>query len=198
MKTPTIFHHYKVNVFNVAIDQRLAELEDRFSSQATELLSLCASLDPRLDIFNIDNICTLVEKYYPVDFSSQERAQLECQLPHFQIDVCNSPELKELSTLAALTSGLFKTGKYSSYPMVDRLLRLVLTLPVSTATTERCFSAMKLTKTHLICTMGDGFLRDCLVIYIEKELAASISTDDIITAYDLATSRRAKFKLIDM
>jgi len=42
--------------------------------------------------------------------------------------------------------------------------------------------------------MGDGFLRDCLVIYIEKELAASISTDDIITAYDLAASRKAKFK----
>jgi len=79
----TTFHHYKVDVFNVAIDQQLVELEDRFSSQATELLSLCASLDPRLDTFNIDNICTLVEKYYPADFSSQERAQLECQLPHF-------------------------------------------------------------------------------------------------------------------
>jgi len=194
----TAFHHYKVDVFNVAIDQQLVELEDRFSSQATELLSLCASLDSRLDTFNIDNICTLVEKYYPVDFSSQERAQLECQLPHFQIDVCNSPELKELSTLAVVTSELFKTGKYSSYPMVDRLLRLVLTLSVSTATTERCFLAMKLAKTRLRCTMGDGFLRDCLVIYIEKELAASISTDDIITTSDLAVSRRAKFKLIDM
>jgi hypothetical protein len=46
--------------------------------------------------------------------------------------------------------------------------------------------------------MGDSFLRDCLVIYIEKELAASISTNDIIMAYDLAASRRSKFKLIDM
>ena len=82
--------------------------------------------------------------------------------------------------------------------MVDRLLRLVLTLPVSTATTERCFLAMKLAKTRLTCTMGDGFPRDCLVIYIKKELAASISTDDIITTSDLAVSRRAKFKLIDM
>ena len=79
----TSFHHYKVDVFNVAVHQQLVELEDRFSSQATELLSLCTSLDPRLDTFNIDNICTLVEKYYPADFSSQERAQLECQLPQF-------------------------------------------------------------------------------------------------------------------
>jgi hypothetical protein len=80
--------------------------------------------------------------------------------------------------------------------MVDRLLRLVLTLPVSTASTERCFSAMKLVKTRLRCTMGDEFLRDCLVLYIEKELAASISTNGIIDEYALVASRRAK--LIDM
>lgn len=36
-----------MDVFNVAIDQKLSELEDRFDSQATELLDLCASLDPR-------------------------------------------------------------------------------------------------------------------------------------------------------
>ena len=78
------------------------------------------------------------------------------------------------------------------------MLRLVLTLSISTATVERIFPGMKVMKTRLRTTMGDGFARDCLVIYIEKELAASISTDDIITAYDLAASRRAKFKLIDM
>ena len=70
----TTLHHYKIDVFNVAIDQQLIELEDRFSSQATELLSLCASLDPRLDSFDRSKISTLVEKYYPADFSNLERA----------------------------------------------------------------------------------------------------------------------------
>jgi hypothetical protein len=80
--------------------------------------------------------------------------------------------------------------------MVDRLLRLVLTLLVSTASTERCFSTMKLVKTCLTCTMGDEFLRDCLILYIEKELAASISTNEITDEYALVASRIAK--LIDM
>jgi hypothetical protein len=44
--------------------------------------------------------------------------------------------------------------------------------------------------------MGDEFLRDCLVLYIEKELAASINTNEIIDEYALVASRRAK--LIDM
>ncbi|XP_044337659.1 zinc finger MYM-type protein 1-like [Triticum aestivum] len=79
----TTLHHYKVDVFSVAIDQQLSELNDRFSTQATELLTLCSSLDPRHESFDIPKISTLAEKYYPADFSSQELAQLESQLPHF-------------------------------------------------------------------------------------------------------------------
>jgi hypothetical protein len=79
-----------------------------------------------------------------------------------------------------------------------RLLRLLLTLPVSTATTERAFSAMKFVKTRLRSEMGDAYLRDYLVVYIERELAAMISFDDIIKAYDLANTRRAKFKITEM
>ncbi|XP_024316455.1 zinc finger MYM-type protein 1-like isoform X2 [Brachypodium distachyon] len=107
----TTLHHYKVDVFHVAIDQQVVELNNRFGVQSTELLTLCASLDPRLDSFDISNICSLVEKFYPADFSTQERAQLESQLPHFQLDVCNHPELKCVPSLADLTVGLAKTGE---------------------------------------------------------------------------------------
>ena len=92
----TVIHHYKVDVFNVAIDQQVIELNDRFSSQVTELLDLCSSLDPRHDAFDKSKICTLVEKFYPADFSSQERDRLECELPHFQLDTLNHPEIKKL------------------------------------------------------------------------------------------------------
>jgi hypothetical protein len=72
---------------------------------------------------------------------------------------------------------------------MNRLIRLVLTLPVSTATTERAFSAMKLVKSRLRNKMEDGFLRDCLVTYIEKEIAIEISTDTIIDIFDEAPRR---------
>jgi hypothetical protein len=97
----------------------------------------------------------------------------------------------------AQPSGLVKLGKNSSYPMVDKL-RLLLTLPVSTATTERAFSAIKFVKTRLRRKMGDAYLRDYLIVYIKRELAAMICSDDIIKAYDLANTRRAKFKITEM
>jgi hypothetical protein len=121
--------------------------------------------------------------------------QLECQLPYFQLDVCNRPQLKGLSSLADLTSVVVKLGKDSIYPMIDKLLRLLFTLPVSIATTERAFSTMKFVKTHLRSKMGDAYLRDYLAVYIERELAAMISSDDIIKAYDIANTHRAKFKI---
>jgi hypothetical protein len=163
--------------------------------------SLCASLNSILGSFDIEKVCSLVEKYYPADFSNQERMQLECQLPHFQLDVCNHPALVKLdkdSSLADLTSGLVKLDKDSSYPMVDKLLRLLLTLPMSTATIERAFSAMKFVKTCLRSKIGDAYLWDYLVVYIERELAAMISSNDIIKVYDLANTRRAKFKITEM
>jgi hypothetical protein len=160
--------------------------------------SLCAFLNPILGSFDIENVCSLVKRYYPIDFSNQERMQLECQLPHFQLDVCNHPELKGLSSLADLTSRLVKLDKYYSYPMIDNLLRLLLTFPVSTATTERAFSAMNFVKTRLRSNMRDGYFVYYLVVYIERELAAMISSDDIIKAYDLANTCRAKFKITEM
>ena len=58
--------------------------------------------------------------------------------------------------LADLTKGLVRLVKNSIYPMVDRLIRSVITLPVSTATTERVYPAVKLAKTHIRTKMGDG------------------------------------------
>lgn len=76
MITPQPFTISKVDVFNIVIDQQVIELQDRFSSRVTELLSLCGSLDPRTEAFDIENTCSLVEKYYPTNLSSPERAQL--------------------------------------------------------------------------------------------------------------------------
>ncbi|KAK2640646.1 hypothetical protein Ddye_028441 [Dipteronia dyeriana] len=58
-----------------------------------------------------------------------------------------------------------------------RLIRLVSTLPVSTTTTERAFSGMKLVKTSLRNKMNDKFLADYLTVYIEMEIAEKFNSD---------------------
>jgi hypothetical protein len=77
---------------------------------------------------------------------------------------------------------------------LSRLIRLVLTLLVSTTTTDRALSAMKLVKTRLRNKMRDNFLRDCLVIYIEKEIAIKFTTDALIDDFYEMETRRVQLK----
>ncbi|XP_059650470.1 uncharacterized protein LOC132296275 [Cornus florida] len=91
-----------------------------------------------------------------------------------------------------LIRGLVETKKSDVYYLIDRLIRLVLTLPVSTATTEKAFSTMKNVKTKLSNKMEDEFLADYLSINIEKEIAGTFSSDSIIDDFCSLKHRRAQ------
>jgi glycine cleavage system regulatory protein len=195
-KSVTVEHHYRVDIFTAIIDQQLQELNNRFNEQAIELLQLSTALDLRnsYKLFNAEDICLLVDKFYPQDFSDQEKIHLRLQLQHYELDVPNHPKLKNMSLIADLCQGLVETGKSTIYPLIDRLIRLILTLPVSTATIERAFSAMKIVKTRLRNRMEDDFLTNYLIIYIEKEIAERFTIDMIIDDFYSMKERRAQLK----
>ncbi|KAL5856403.1 hypothetical protein ACOSQ3_003861 [Xanthoceras sorbifolium] len=100
----------------------------------------------------------------------------------------------EKNIILAFHFSVFRSVYYFSFSVFRKLIRLVLTLPVSTATTERAFSAMKLVKTPLRSKMENDFLTDCMVIYIEKEIADTIDLEHIIDEFDCIKSRKIKFK----
>ena len=60
--------------------------------------------------------------------------------------------------------------KNVSYPLVYSLVILVLILLVATTTVERTFSTMNIIKNRLRNQIGDKWMNDCLVTYIEKNI----------------------------
>ena len=66
----------------------------------------------------------------------------------------------------------------------------MLTLPVSTAITERTFSAMKLLKKRLRNRMEDEFLADNMIVYIEKEIAENFIIEMIMDEFYSMKNRR--------
>ncbi|KAJ9538447.1 hypothetical protein OSB04_031180 [Centaurea solstitialis] len=68
--------------------------------------------------------------------------------------------------------------------------RLALTLPVATATVERAFSAMNIVKNRLHSKMGDQWMNDNLVAYIEKDVFAEVGNEVIIDMFQKMKSRR--------
>ena len=70
-------------------------------------------------------------------------------------------------------------------------MKLVLTLPVATTIVENSFSAMKYIKNELRNRMGDHWMNDCLIVYIEKDVACSIDNEIIMQRFqNIKTCRR--------
>ncbi|KAK8277970.1 hypothetical protein V6Z12_D09G008400 [Gossypium hirsutum] len=126
MDSPYV-HHYRVEIFNAVIDSQILELN-------TPLWILRMLINPSIRI----TICCVVKKYYPFNFTEQEKVILKYQLQHYK-----------QNTIFYLCQGLAETQMSKVYFLVNRLIHLLLTFHISIATTERAFSAMKFVKTRL-------------------------------------------------
>ncbi|XP_075640501.1 uncharacterized protein LOC142612272 [Castanea sativa] len=178
----TIEHHYRVDIFYAAIDSILQELNHWFSKHAVELLNLSSTLDPKeaRESFRSIDILLLVSKFYPKDFTDQKMTLLKVEVDHYEHNVVRHPDFKKLSSIFELCQWLVKTQKSLFYPYIYKVITLVLTLLVSTATTERTFSAMNIIKNRLCNKMEDDFIMDSMILYIKKEIAAKFGTESII------------------
>ncbi|CAN1254409.1 hypothetical protein LINPERPRIM_LOCUS8646 [Linum perenne] len=177
-------------------EYQLSELNSRFSETTVRLLQLSAALDPKdsFKSFNEDHIYQLAVEFYPQDFNDQERLIMRSELPYYAERVVRSPDF-EVPSLAILMEILVTRRLEKQYMMICRLIRLILTLLVSTATTERAFSAMKFVKTDIRSNMADGFLADTLMMFIERDYARKLDRDSIIDEFSKLKNRRVQLKL---
>ena len=70
--------------------------------------------------------------------------------------------------------------KNVSYPLVYSLVTLALILLVVTVTVEKVFLIMNIIKNRLRNKLGDQWMNDCLVTYIEKNIFKAIKCEEII------------------
>ena len=61
------------------------------------------------------------------------------------------------------------------YSITETLLKIFATLPVTTATGERSFSALKLIKTYLRTSMQENRLNALALLYINNEIKLDYS-----------------------
>jgi hypothetical protein len=79
--------------------------------------------------------------------------RLSFQLGNFIIDVRTDERFSTVKNIVELSVLLFETNKHSRYPFVYKLSKLVLLLPVVTASVES-FSAINYVKNKLRNNMG--------------------------------------------
>ncbi|KAL8535339.1 hypothetical protein ACS0TY_011111 [Phlomoides rotata] len=85
---------------------------------------------------------------------------------------------------------LVEINIHEIYRLVYLLIKTVFILHVATASVERAFSTMTYVKNKLRNSIGDQFLNDCLVTYIERDVFSKISNDDILNHFQNMKTRR--------
>ncbi|XP_022181800.1 uncharacterized protein LOC111041726 [Myzus persicae] len=73
------------------------------------------------------------------------------------------------------------------FPTVHQLLKILITLPVTTASSERSFSSLRRLKTYLRNTTGENRLNGLAVMNIHRDLV--VTTDEIIDTLALKNRR---------
>ena len=76
------------------------------------------------------------------------------------------------------------------------LVKLALILPVSTASIERIFSAIKIVKNRLRNRIKDSWMNDCLVMYIEKDIFCKIDNENILQCFQNMKTRKEQLLYI--
>lgn len=179
--------YYRATVFIPMIDFMLSELNSRFTNHRAVLLMFRAFL-PRYccDAVFEDVLNTLV-KYQP-DLLLAAR-QLSGEFALWQDSWKDADESKR----PAIAIDALNACDKEFYPNVHRMLKLFATLPVSTATPERSFSALRRLKTYLRNSTSENRLNGLALLNIHREVC--INVEEIIDRFAACKSRRIPFAL---
>ncbi|CAM8906239.1 unnamed protein product [Rhodiola kirilowii] len=184
-------NHYKHDCLVSVVDLQLQELNSRFDEASTELLQCVACLCPQSSFaaFDVDKLVRMTE-LYPNDFAGVPEVVVRHQLRNYVRNVRGDPNFAELKGLSDLCVKLVETNKCTTFDLLYKLLKLALILPVATASVERVFSGMNYVKSQLCNKMGDQWLNDRLVTFLERDVLRTISDDVILSHFQQMSSRR--------
>ena len=128
-------------------------------------------------------------QFYPSDFSTVQVSFLDNQFETYIHDMQSTEKFSALKGIGQLAEKMEEMKKDVSHSLVYSLVTLALILLVATATVERAFLAMNIIKNRLHNRIGDQWMNDCLVTYIEKDIFKTIKCEEILQRFQNIKNR---------
>ena len=92
-----------------------------------------------------------------------------------EMEASLAKKVLENKELSGLNDALLELKHLSeAFPNLVRLIKIAMTIAVSTAQCECSFSKLKLVKNHLQSTMGDERLSNLVILSIKRELSDAL------------------------
>lgn len=105
----------------------------------------------------------------------------------------STSHIKKVTSVRTLCDVLNFGGIKQLLSQVHILLQIFLTIPVTTATSERTFSALRRLKTYLRSTMSQDRLNHMLLLYCHKTRTDAIDLSRIASSFVSVNDRRLQY-----
>lgn len=183
------------------LDRTCTEMESRFKGNADIMSASDAVTPPSNFLLNVDLLEDFVNnhKYLNID---KVQLKYQCEVARSALKHANNPYVcseiipEPSSTDSTNINGMLqlyvKLLDMTVFPDLVKVIKLLLTIPVSTASAERSFSAMRRIKTYLRSTMGEDRLSALAILSIEKQLSGQLlqNPDEMVSKFANMKERR--------
>ena len=184
--------YYRQQYFE-ALELAQGGLESRFQQRNMETVRSLESLLLKAANGEFTALPAALSDLYKNDISAEKLSIQLKMLP----DIFTEDEgvkIKKVTSIGTICQFMEKselTKKLLSE--VDKLLRLYITIPVTTATAERAFSSLRRIKTYLRSTMTQQRLNNCMLTFVHKSLTDMVSNTHIAKQFVGKDSHREAF-----
>ena len=176
---------FRNHVYLPVVDNLLSEFERRFDNVQCSVMRGIQALNPTSEHFaDVSHIRPFAEAY------NADLVDLEHELHQAKrlIERLDDKGSEKPNSLVSFISCISAYGE--AFHELHRLGKIAIALPVSTASCERSFSALRHIKTWVRNAMSNSRLSNVALLVIERERALSLSNEKAVDAFAAAHKNR--------
>lgn len=181
------------HIFFEALGVVYGEVERRFEQSDLQLAQEVECLLLSAANGNVTEITNPVSKFIEGDI---DKSRLAIQLPMVQdmIKKAMDGSIKKTTNLKTITQAMDKSTIYKNMlSEIDKLLKILFTVPITSATAERGFSSLRRLKTFLRSTMTQCRLNNLFLLYVHTHLTDDVDLTSVAKQFVSANSRRINY-----
>ena len=186
----TLESRLRVEFYYQVLDVMIEQIEQRFSQETNHLLLCFNYLQPekllrREETAEEDckDSLTYLGNYYGLDvtaliveYSLFKESRRDC--------------LQTCTTALDVLKVFLETGLHRVYTQLYKLYKILVTLPITTASCERSFSKLTIVKNKLRSTTLQDRLENLMILFVENDITNTIPYDSVIDSFVAMGPRR--------
>ena len=195
----TVVHDYYRAQYYEVLDLLIGEISRRFDQKSLALPAAIEELLMKASNNTEESVISVPDKIVEAYSRDVNIKKLERQLQMLP-DLVSAYKTSLHVRLLKITSVRTICDMLQSVPIaqemfceVHKLIRIYLTIPVTTATAERSFSALRRVKTYLRSTMSEERLNNAMLLHVHKDVSSNIDILKIAEMFVSVNSRRQGF-----